>query len=507
MDYLVGVDVGTQGTKTVIYDRDGRAIAEAFQKSNLVYGSGGRVEEDPQELLASCLKTIKQNIERADINNTDIAAVALDGQMAGIMGIDTAGNSVTPYDSWLDQRCAKYFDMIRRAGEERYMQIGGGSPVTYAHGPKILWWKHEKPEAYAKIAKFVPPAVYCVMQMCGLNAERAYIDHTYLHFAGFASVEKKEWSGELLDTFGLDPEKFPRIVKPWNIAGRVTKQMAEASGLAEGTPVAAGCGDTAASAFGAGVTHPGVLYDVGGTASTLAGAVDRFIPDIGKKMLIYPAAVVDGLYTPMAYMNGAGMCINWFKDNVLSGGYQYSYDELNCAIEKIEPGSENLLFIPHYAGRVCPNSQNLRGAWLRLNWNHTKAHMYRSIMESIGYEYKIYLNRIRELIPEQEYGRILAVGGAAKSPQFRKIKADILGLTEATISRTDTATLAEAVIGGYAVGLFNDLSVTIHSINKECGVTEPDMENHRKYRPFINAYERSLELMDGCFSEINQILE
>jgi xylulokinase len=505
MDYLIGIDLGTQGTKTVIYDRTGKPVADGFEASRLIYGEGGRVEQDPGEMLGSCLRTIHSAMQAAGIAPADVAALTLDGQMAGIMGIGADGEAVTPYDSWLDQRCAKYFDMLRGFGEERYIGIGGNA-VTYSHGPKILWWKHEYPDVFGRVAKFVPPAVYCVMRLCGLDAGQAFIDHTYLHFASFASVEKKEWSAELLGAFDIPEDKFPRIVKPWAAAGRLKRDMAVACGLAEGTVVAAGCGDTAANAFGAGVVKPGMMYDVGGTASTLAVAVDQYVPDTRGKMLKFAASVVDGLYMPLAYMNGAGMCLPWFKDEILGiGEPKYSYGQMDDMAAGIAPGSNGLLFIPHFSGRVCPGNTNLRGAWLNLNWDHTAAHMYRSVMESIAYEYKIYLNRITGLVPGQEYERIIAVGGAARSPLFRQIKADVLGLAEWTLARDETATLGAAVIGGRAAGLFDDLAQTVEDMNEFVDGAVPDMAAHRVYEPYARAYEMSLEEMDRCYARLRDV--
>ncbi len=502
MRYVIGSDLGTQGTKTVIYDENGAAVVETFEASNIIQ-SGGCIEQAPEEMLGSVLRTVRSAVERSRISPADIAAMGLDGQMAGIIGIDRTANAITPYDSWLDRRCSKYFDMLRGFGEEKYIAIGG-SPVTYSHAPKILWWKHERPHIYKDIHKFVQPAVYCVMQLCGMEADEAYIDHTYLHFAGFASVENKRWSNELLDFFDIPSAKLPRITKPWSIAGHLTRGMAEKCGLVAGMPIVAGCGDTAASAFGAGITRPGMMYDVGGTASTLAIAADSFAPDTQKKILMFPAAVVDGLYTPLAYMNGAGMCLPWFKNDVLGGA---DYEALNALVPQIPPGSEGLLFVPHFSGRVCPNSAQLRGSWLNLGWQHKKAHLYRSIMESIAYEYKIYLNRIKELLPGLALRYVLGVGGSAKSAEFRQIKADVLGMEVKTINRSDTATLACAVIAGYGTGLFPELCGTIHRFIEYRQTTAPNMENNLKYAKYARAYERTLEYMEQYYTEINAVLE
>ena len=126
-------------------------------------------------------------------------------------------------------------------------------PGYYVHGPKILWWKHEHPDIYKRTAKFIPPNAYVVGKMTGLSGYEAYFDYTHLHFSCLADNSNKSWSDELLEIFDIDKQKMARIVSPFDVIGKVTKDFAGLSGLMEGIPVVAGCGDTAASTFGSGM--------------------------------------------------------------------------------------------------------------------------------------------------------------------------------------------------------------------------------------------------------------
>jgi xylulokinase len=501
--YIIGIDIGTQGTKTVLLKSDGVVAAESFEESNLINTADAGIEQDAEEILQSCINTIKDVIKRSGIDSGLIESLAIDGQMAGVMGVGADGKAVTPYDSWLDQRCGKYWPMLKEIGEEKIISITG-CPITYAHGPKKLWWKHERPEIYEKITAFVQPGAYAAMRLCDLKGNEAFIDHTYLHFTGFADTRNKVWSHELLDSAGISISKMPRIVKSYEIVGHVSPEMAKATGLKQGMPVAAGCGDTAASTFGAGIVRPGKVIDVAGTASVFACAVNSFASDINYKTMMFAPSVIDGLYTPMAYINGGGLCLKWFRDELVQkDGVKKSYRELDEEAEQISAGSDGLLFTPHFAGRVCPNDGSVRGGWIGLNLNHNRSHMYRSIMEGIAYEYKMYLDILNDLLPDMKFDQVISVGGGAKSQLMKQIKADILGIPMTTISRADTGVLGSAVIAGYAVGIFDDLASTVESFLDSGEPVMPKDENSKIYEVMANAYRMQFDSLKPLFDKLS----
>ncbi len=495
---LIAIDLGTQGTKAVLCDRDGKVLAEAFEASKLIHPEPGAVEQDPEEMLASVVRCLAEISGKAP--RLKPQALCLCGQMAGVMGVDRDGLAVTPYDSWLDTRCGKYRQPFLDCGEAKIIALTG-APVTYAHGPKILWWKNERPEVFRRIYRFVQPAAYVVMRLCGLQGAAAFIDHTYLHFSGFADTAAKKWSTDLLAALGVPADKMPRIVKPWDRVGGLTPDMAKRCGLPAGLPVAAGCGDTAASIFGAGVIQPGKMLDVAGTASVLACAAGVFRPDVGSGTIMFPNGVMEGTYTPMAYINGGGMCLKWFRDDVLGG--EFDYERLNEMAAEVVPGSEDLLFLPHFSGRVCPNDTAVRGAYVNLHWKHGRAHMYRAILENIAYEYGIYQEIIRGLIPELTFHEITAAGGGSKGRLFMQIKADVLGLPVRTINLVDTSLLACCGVAGFMVGLYERPDSLPESLLQETGRVEPDLARRDFYAARRRIYAGLFTALRGTFEELH----
>ena len=448
---LIGVDIGTQGTKAAVYRPDGTCLADSFEPSVLRHPEPESTVQDPEEMLGSVCRTIREAVEKSGIRPEAVAAIGLDAQMAGILGVQADGTASMPYDSWLDQRCAPYVAMMRQTAEQEIIGRTGGQ-VTVNHGAKLLWWKHERPETYARTACFVTPTAYAAMRLCGLNADGAYIDDTHLHFTGFANNPGRCWDESLLREFRVEPEKLPRIVRPTERIGGLTAPMAEACGLLPGTPVAAGCGDSAASSLGAGITRPGCIYDVAGTASIFSCTTAEYTPDTQNRTLQLTRSAVDGLWSALAYISGGGMCLHWFRK--LTGR---SYGELDTLAEQVPAGSGGLLFIPHFAGRTCPHDPALRGTWLGLDWQQGVPELYRSIMESIACEYRLYLQGLRAVnggtAPQAVYG----VGGGSRSRIFNQIKADVLELPYYALLCGDTAAWGSALIAGTACGLFPSL--------------------------------------------------
>lgn len=497
---LLGIDIGTQGTKTALFNSEGVLLSEAFEPSRLISERPGMVIQNPDDLFDSVIHTIRTTLLSRDIRAQDICGIGLSGQMSGIMGIDEAGHAVTPYDSWLDTRCEPYIEIIKSEAEDLFIRTTG-SPVSYAHGPKILWWKNECPEIYKLIAKFVVPATYVALRLCDLSADKAYLDYTHLHFSGFADVQAMTWSTALLSRFGVDPGKMPTIVEPWHVIGGVTSAVASATGLVEGTPVITGCGDQAATSLGAGITKPGQILDVSGTACLMSFCTDTFAPDLKEKTFLYARSAIKGLWIPLAYAGGSGLCLKWFADE-LAHDVQGGLAALDEKASRVPPGSDRLIFVPHFGGRSCPNNPHVRGSYIGLNWSHQKGQMYRAIMEGIGYEYRYYVRVMDALLGEMPKGDVFVIGGGSKSAIFNQIKANILNKRYWTLSRKDGAPLGSAVLAGYGTGVLADIPDAITRMIQLRDLIEPDAMAHQQYQPFAEIYEEIISRLAPVYEKL-----
>jgi xylulokinase len=507
MKYLIGVDIGTTGTKASLYDIEGREIAGAFRESVLRYPREGWVEQDPQDFYTSACGTISEMVSKAGISGKDVAAITVDGQMAGVLGIDGDFKPVICYDSWLDRRCARQISRIREQAEELVLQKSG-LPTMVAHCGKILWWKEERPGDFKRISKFIQPAGYVSGRFAGLKGGAAFIDPTYCHFSGLFDFSKNAWSEELCAMFDIPAEKLPRVIDPWEIVGELTPEAARDCGLTAGIPVTAGCGDQAAGFLGAGLVEPGCVVDVAGTASVFACGVDRFQADLKHKTLLTSRSVFSDLWFPHAFLNGGGLCLRWFRDNLMKPAPKKlasAYGVMDKKAEALGREPTGVLFLPHLGGRNFPFHQHIRGSFANINWNTDDTVLYKSVMEGIAYEYSIYLDIERSLYPDIEFKEVRTYGGGAKSRLFTQIKADVLGIPYVQVDRSEVGALGCAILGGYAVGIYKDMAQTAKQFTHTKDRIPPDEENHRKYRIFAEAYTEYGHAMEKLYERMNNI--
>jgi xylulokinase len=479
---FVGCDLGTMGTKAAVVDEDGRILGDHFEEVPLRSPAPGHVEQDLAEIEASAHRAIRAALGRSG-RAADVGGIAFSGQMSGIGSIDDRYEPATHFDSWLDTRCEPQIVRMQEASD-RVTRLSG-CPPTYSHGPKILWWRDERPDDFARIARFVVPGAYVAGRLCGLSADDAFIDRTYVHFSNLADTAESRWSPELLDAFGVDDAKLPRIVGPVDLVGEVTPEGGERTGLPPGTPVAAGAGDQAAASLGAAVVEPGQAFDSAGTASVFAMCVGSFAPDLGLKTLLASHSVVEGVFIALAFINGGGLALRWFRDEIVPelAGEPAAYATLDAWASKTEPGAGGLLWYPHVQGGVLPPNPHARAAWVGLTSGHSRGHLFRAVLEGIAFEYA----RWAAVAPvELTEARVL--GGGARSMLWNQIKADVLGIDWVPMVRQECGVLGDALIAAAATGHIDDMAETARAWQETGEPVRADPDRHRVYARLAEAY-------------------
>jgi xylulokinase len=419
--------------------------------------------------------------------------------MAGIIGVGADGRATTPYDSWLDTRCAPQIARMSKTAGDEVLRLTGNIP-SFNHGPKILWWKAERPAAYGATAAFVQPGGYAAMRLCGLKGAEAFIDDTYLHFSGFADNAKRRWDPGLLAEFDVDASKMARIAYPADIVGRVTAEAAAASGLLEGTPVAAGLGDTAASFLSCGATKSGICVDVAGTASVFAATVGSFAPDLVSRIMGCGRSAVPGLWHPYAYINGGGLNLNWFVESVsprAGESVDAGLSRLGAAIASLAPRYDDPYFLPHLEGRGMPSDPEMRGSWAGIGRGHGEVQLYRAILESVALEYAIYRDAVRALHPGLSLSELRGTGGGSREQAWNAIKADVLSARVVAVEDTGGAPLGAALVAARAVGAVADLAEAAGSWVRLGKATSPDAARGAVYAGRLVHYKRLLEALAG----------
>lgn len=489
---FLGIDIGTQGSKTVLYDLNKNIIAEDFAHSNVIYSSDNSISENPNYIFDGIINSIKKITSTPCVNGKNIVALGIDCQMAGIMAIDKDFNAIGNLDSWLDTRCKKYTELIhKQVGNEAIKSSGG--QIIHSHASKILFCKNQHPERYEIISKFIQPNAYVAGKLCEMRAEDAFMDYTFLHFNCFSDNLNKCFNKSLLNEFKICQDKLPKIVNPISIIGRISKKYADLLGLSDDVKVIAGCGDTAASSLGAGITEKGLAYDVAGSASVFACCTDKFTPDVKEKTLLYSRSVIEGLYLPLSYVSGGGLCLKWYSNHTNT-----PLPELDN-LSKNSTNNNNLYFIPHFNGRTFPLDDNLTGAFLGISQTTKKGDMFKAIMESIAFEYKNYFNILRNSDAIENLTAIHGVGGGSKSNIFAQVKANVLQAKYIPIKNADTAPLAVAMLSAKATGYTSkDFSKLFdkQEVSNQTAIT-PELNNalyyetkQKNYTTLINNFSK-----------------
>ncbi len=495
-DCLIGVDLGTTLAKAGVYDAESNLLGEASQETEVRYPRPGLAEQDPSEFYRSAISTIRGALAKAGINPDRVAALSISSQAGGIMAIDRAWRPVTHFDSPLDTRSnAQKQHMMSVAGD--LIMALAGTPPTY--GQKILWWKGEHPEVWKRVDAFIQPGAYVAGLMAGLKGDQAFMEPTFMCWSGLSDSANQRWSEELCGLFDVPMHVLPRVVPPHEVVGYLTADAARDSGLPQGLPIAAGTADAGATLLGAGVVDAGTLFDISGTACIFGVCLDHFQADTGSKTLCCMSSAAPRTFYQLSIVLG-GRTHGWFvqefcpqeAEEAAQGGMSV-YELMDLKAACLPPGSEGVLCIPQLGGRWNPAEPDVRGLWIGFGWGHRKEHLYRAILESVAYEYAIYLARMRALASEAGLREVRVMSSGARSRLWNQIKCDVLGIPYRRLGREDLATWGSALIAGHAVGIFPDLASAARRFAQAGDSQEPNPAAHQAYQPLAALYPQLFE--------------
>lgn len=506
-NYFIGIDIGSSFTKSSIVSTQGAVVAEAKRDTHPAQPRAGVAEYDGPTLLAAVYASVAELMQRTGVSPGAVAAICLDGMISGAMGIDDAGDATTPYTTTLDQRFTPQLNRVLDRFHDPIRELTGSGQPTVA--PKILWIREEFPDVYRRTAKFVTISGYVLGKLAGLSAQEAVVDTTYLWATGLADAQNYVWSDDLCQMMVVPVDKLPRIVRSFDIIGGVASEAAEATGLRLGTPIVAGAADQSAGFVAAGVTKANRMASNSGTYPVLAICTDQFRPDMQERMSEIIPSVIPGLWNPTSYIIGGGLSHHWFQETFAfadeSEGRSQGrsvYEILDERAAALPPGSERLFFLPHLGGRACPTNTNLKGAWFGFTWTHHREHFYRAILESIAYDQFLQLQAFRASNPDLKVEEITAYGGGAKSALWNQIRADVMGLPLALLDREDLAPIGNAVLAGYALGMYDDMAAAAERFVTRTARVEPDPARHEHYRPLADFYARLLAQTEPLFADL-----
>lgn len=458
----LGIDIGQQGAKAALHAADGRLLAEATRSHPLHFPQPGWAEIDAEDMLDGAIEAIAEVVRQSGIDPADVRAIAASGFICTTLLVGADGRAVAPCLPAVDQRALVERDEVRALLREDWIDQSGSSTVDCYEMPVTLRWiaKH-RPEWLDKAERLLPPAVYVTCRLGGLDAAHSYIEPTQLSgwIFGFDAATRG-YAYEQLDALGVPRRLLPPIVECSQIVGHLSAEMAARTGLRPGIPLAAGAGDIQQSALAAGLTEPGCAVDIAGTSSLFCVGVDGIHPQLARTNgLLNMLSTLPGQSFYFGYSLTGGLALRWFRDEICERRDQpLFYAELDRLAEDVRPGADGVLFFP-YLGGYGPELPGASGSFIGLTGGLGRASMWRAVLESIAFEYRLFTEQFRAAGVPIRHASV--VGGGAVSPVWNQIKADVAGLPWQTLTRNDGATLADAALAMQAVGDSDDLVATV----------------------------------------------
>ncbi|MCA1577485.1 MAG: xylulokinase [Acidobacteria bacterium] len=489
--HLLGIDVGTGGSRAVLISTAGKIVASAtVEHKPFVSIHTGWAEQDPRDWWRASAEAIRSAITKAGIPPEDIKAVGLSGQMHGAVLLDADDEVLRPAIIWCDQRSADQCrNLTTNVGASRLIELTCNPALTGFTLPKLLWVRDDEPETWRRVRSVLLPKDFVRFRLTGDKAtDVADASGTLL-----LNVAARRWSNEMLAAAELNQNILPRVYESPEITGSVSQKAADETGLKAGTPVIAGAGDQAAGAVGLGIVQPGMVSATIGTSGVVFAATNTPALDPKGRVHTFCHAIPERWHV-MGVTQGAGLSLRWFRDQfgVLSSVPDGDpYDSLTAEAAGVPPGADGLLWAPYLMGERTPHlDPDARAMLAGLTASHTRAHVVRAMLEGVAFSLKDSFEILKELNVPCDTIRL--GGGGARSELWRQIQADVYDHEVETVEAEEGAAYGVAILAGVAAGAWPTVDAACDQVVTTRSRVKPDPDAaklfHRQYRKYVALY-------------------
>lgn len=505
--YILAHDIGTTGDKATLFDLNGRLIVSTLKEYSLHQPKPTWAEQNPEDWWNAFTASTREILKISKVHPGEIEAVGFSGQMMGCLPIDRYGSPLRPSIIWMDQRSVEQANLIaEKIGEETFYRITGNRINPSYTISKILWLRDNEPRVYNETYKFLQSKDYIILKLTG-----EYVtDYSDASLAGLLNVNKREWAYEILEELQIPIDKLPELYPSTKVVGEIGHSIAEKTGLKPGTPVVLGGGDGACAAVGAGVVRYGNAYNYIGASSWISICTDR--PLIDPKMRIFNQWHLDpSKVSPTGTMQTAGSSYRWLRDEICQVEVEEArrlgvdpYVVMDLEAEKVEPGSEKVIFLPYLMGERSPWwNPNARGVFFGLALGHRRRHLIRAVLEGVCFNLRIILEAFEEQGVNIENIRV--IGGGAKGRLWRDMMASVYGkpilvpeyLMEAT-------SFGAAIAAGVGVGIYRDFSIA-EKLVRITEVHNPNIALYEKYSLMYEYFKKLYSTLVPLYHELAEL--
>jgi gluconokinase len=500
--YVIGVDIGTTSTKSVLFSAEGSVISRHGIEYSLFSPTPETAEQDPEEIFRAVVNTIKRTIQDSHVQPSDILCVSFSSAMHSVIAVDKEGKPLTNCITWADNRSSKWAEKIKKEmnGHEIYRRTGTPihpmSPLS-----KLTWLRNEHPEIFARSYKFISIKEYIFYKLF----KEYVIDYSTASATGMFHLNSLKWDEEALRIAGISEEQLSRPVPTTYRLTGLDETFAKEMNLLPFTPFVVGASDGVLSNLGVNAIDPGVVAVTIGTSGAIRTVTNRPVTDPKERIFCY--ALTENHWVIGGPVNNGGMIFRWVRDQLGSSEVETAkrlgkdpYEVLTEIAAKVNPGSDGLLFHPYLAGERAPLwDANARGSFFGLGLHHKKEHLIRAVLEGVIFNLYTVLLALEELIGEPK--KIQATGGFARSPLWRQMMADIFDQEVYIPESFESSCLGAAILGLYSLGEIHSL----HVVSEMVGATHhhvPNPEHVSVYKELIPIYIRLSRLLKEEYESI-----
>lgn len=489
-----------------MFDEKFNVVTSASQEYPMYQPRNGWAEQMPEDWRDAVINTLREVISKSNVSAEDIAGIGLSGQMHGLVMLDENGAVLRPSIIWCDQRTQKQCDEItEKIGKERLIEITANPALTGFTASKILWVRENEPEIYAKCRHILLPKDYIRYILTGEFATEVS-DASGMQLM---DIPNRCWSDEVLEKLDIDKSMLPKMYESPEVTGKITKEIAEKTGLSVNTVVVGGAGDNAAAAVGTGVVSDGKAFTTIGTSGVVFAHTSEVSIDPKGRVHTFCCAVPDCWHI-MGVTQAAGLSLKWFRDNFCGDFMEMAEKEgvdpyylMDKAADKIPVGSNRLIYLPYLMGERTPHlDSDCRGVFFGLSAIHTKADMIRSVMEGVAYSLKNCNDILNEM--GAEINEMMACGGGGTSALWRQMLADLYECDVKTVSSKEGPALGVAILAAVGAGIYDNVQAACDEAVKIDKICSPNKENSESYKKFYGIYNSLYSHLKEDFKDLTK---
>ena len=491
MKLYIGIDLGTSAVKLLLVNEKGEILKEVSRDYPLRFPHPGWSEQDPEDWIKAVEEAIPELLQGFD--SAQVEGVGAGGQMHGLVILDENDQVIRPAILWNDGRTGEEVDFLNETiGRAKLSEQTANIAFAGFTAPKILWIKKHEPENYARIAKIMLPKDYVNYCLTGVHS----CDYSDASGMLLLDVEHKCWSKEMLEICGVSEAQMPRLFESWQIVGTLKKDAAEKLGLPETVKVAAGAGDNAAAAVGTGIVGEGGCNISLGTSGTVFISSERF--GVDPNNALHAFAHADGGWHLMGCMLSAASCNKWLCGDILD---TRDYDGEQGKITDEALGRNHVFFLPYLMGERSPiNDVNARGTFTGMTMDTSRTDLIQAVLEGVAFAIRDSFEVARSLGLDIPRSRIC--GGGSKSPLWKKIFANVLGIPLDTVKTEQGPGYGGAMLAMVGCGLFPTVKDAAEALVEVGGTIEPDPELTARYEEQYRKFSLIYPALKSIFPKI-----